>query len=237
MTALLTHDEAALRDAAQWAVEQAAKRGARARASVRHEGIAKTAVRDGEIEMAERSGSQSLGLTVFHNGRRGSASTAGFDRAAIDRVVEEAMLIAAHVQPDPDADLPPADRLAFAGPAPLLYGDSPRSAQAMLEAARALDRITAEIAGSDSRLRAGESVALATEGLWALATSDGFCRTALRSNDARWTVMLAQDDGGSISDFCQSQERRRLSRAGHWVRGPWAAAVARCCSTRARPQP
>ncbi len=208
MTALLTHDEAALRDAAQWAVEQAAKRGARARASVRHEGIAKTAVRDGEIEMAERSGSQSLGLTVFHNGRRGSASTAGFDRAAIDRVVEEAMLIAAHVQPDPDADLPPADRLAFAGPAPLLYGDSPRSAQAMLEAARALDRITAEIAGSDSRLRAGESVALATEGLWALATSDGFCRTALRSNDARWTVMLAQDDGGSISDFCQSQERR-----------------------------
>ncbi len=213
MTALLTHDEAALRDAAQWAVEQAAKRGARARASVRHEGIAKTAVRDGEIEMAERSGSQSLGLTVFHNGRRGSASTAGFDRAAIDRVVEEAMLIAAHVQPDPDADLPPADRLAFAGPAPLLYGDSPRSAQAMLEAARALDRITAEIAGSDSRLRAGESVALATEGLWALATSDGFCRTALRSNDARWTVMLAQDDGGSISDFCQSQERARARRA------------------------
>ncbi len=36
MTALLTHDEAALRDAAQWAVEQAAKRGVRARASVRH---------------------------------------------------------------------------------------------------------------------------------------------------------------------------------------------------------
>jgi PmbA protein len=50
---------------------------ARARASVHHEGITKIAVRDGEVETAERSGSQGLGLTVFHEGRRGSASTAG----------------------------------------------------------------------------------------------------------------------------------------------------------------
>ncbi|MGL1488985.1 PmbA/TldA family metallopeptidase, partial [Vibrio parahaemolyticus] len=92
--------------------------GARARASVHHEGIAKIAMRGGEVETAERSGSQGLGLTVFLDGRRGSASTAGFDRAAIERVVEEAMLIAGHVQPDPDADMPPADRLAFSGPAP-----------------------------------------------------------------------------------------------------------------------
>ncbi|WP_343528921.1 metallopeptidase TldD-related protein [Sphingomonas sp.] len=208
MTMLLTQSEAALREAAQRAVELAARHGARARASVRHEGIAKTAMRDGEVETAERSGSQNLALTVFHGGRRGSASTAGLDRAAIERVVEEAMLIAGHVQPDPSADMPPADELAFSGPAPLLYADSERSPEAMLEAASMMDRIAAGIATSDSRLRAGESVAVATEGLWALATSDGFCRSVMRSNDTRWTVMLAQDEGGSTSDFCQSQERR-----------------------------
>ncbi|MCT8001976.1 metallopeptidase TldD-related protein [Sphingomonas sanguinis] len=208
MTMLLTHGETALREAAQCAVELAANRGARARVSVHHEGIARATMRGGEVETAERSGSQGLGLTVFHEGRRGSASTAGFDRAAIERVVEEAMLIARHVQPDPDADMPPADELAFSGPAPLVYADSARSPEAMLEAASALDRTSAGIAASDSRLRAGESVALATEGLWALATSDGFCRSVMRSNDTRWTVMLAQDEGGSTSDFCQSQERR-----------------------------
>ena len=208
MTVLLTQTEADLRDAAQMAVELAGRRGARARASAHHEGMAKIALRGGEVETAERSGSQGLGLTVFHDGRRGAASTAGFDRASVERLVDEALLIAGHVQPDPDAGMPPAERLAFEGPLPVLYADGPRSPETLLEAATALDRVTNAIAASDDRLRAGESVAVATEGLWALATSDGFCRSIMRSNDARWTVMLAQDEGGSVSDFCQSQERR-----------------------------
>lgn len=208
MSALLTQNETDLRDAAALAVDLAARRGARARASVHHEGVAKIAVRNGEVETAERSGTQGLGITVFHEGRQGSASTAGFDRAAIERVVEEAMLIAGHVQPDPDADLPPADWLALSGPAPALYAYSPRSPDVLLDAAQAMDRIASEIVASDNRLRAGEAVAVATEGLWALATSDGLCRSIKRSNDARWAVMLAQDAGGSTSAFCQSQERR-----------------------------
>ena len=208
MSLLLTHDEAALRDAAQQAVDLAARRGARARASVHHEGTARIAVRGGEVETAERSGSQGLGLTLYHEGRRGSASTAGFDRAAIERVVEEALLIAGHVQPDPDADLPGADNLACGGPAPSLYAEGLRSPSTLIEAATAMDRVASSVAGADPRLRAGESVAVATEGVWALATSDGFCRSTVRSNDGRWTVMLGADQGGSLSDFCSSQERQ-----------------------------
>lgn len=208
MTELLTQDETALRDAAALAVELAGRRGATARASVHHEGVAKIAVRGGEVETAERSGTQGLGLTVFHEGRRGSASTASFDRASIERVVEEAMLIAGHVQPDPDAGLPPADALAFSGPTPEVYSDSPRNPDTLLTAATLMDRLAGNVARADPALRPGESVAVATEGLWALATSDGFCRSVRRSNDGRWSVMLAQDEGGRTSDFCQSQERR-----------------------------
>lgn len=207
MTTLLTHREAELRDAAALAVDLAARRGGKARASVHHEGFAKIAVRDGEVETAERSVSQGLGITIFSEGRQGSASTAGFDRKAIERVVEEAMLIAGHVQPDADAAPPAADSLAFSGPAPELYADSPRGPDVLLDAAQALDRMANDIASGDSRLRAGESVAVATEGLWALATSDGFCRSTQRSNDSRWSVMMAQDEAGRTSDFCQSQER------------------------------
>lgn len=208
MSALLTHDEAALRDAAALAVELAVKRGATARASAQHEGRARIAVRGGDVETAERSGSQGLGLTVFHEGRRGAASTASFDRTSIERVVEEAMMIAAHVQPDPDAGLPPAAMLAFAGPSPELYADGPRDPDILLESATRMDRMASDVARTDPTLRVGESVAVATEGLWALATSDGFCRSVRRSNDGRWSVMLAQDEGGSTSAFCQSQERR-----------------------------
>lgn len=207
MSALLTHSEADLRDAAALAVELAARRGARARASVNHEGIAKIAVRGGEVETAERSGTQGLGITVYHNGCQGSASTARFDRSAIERVVDEAMLIAGHVQPDADADLPPGESLAFTGPEPQLYAPSPRSPDVLLDAARNMDRVAGEIAAADSRLRVGEQVAFASEGLWALATSDGFCRSVRRSNDSRWSVMLAQDDSGTNSGFYQSQER------------------------------
>lgn len=208
MTMLLTQTEADLRDAAQLAVELAGRRGARARASVHHEGIAKIALRGGEVETAERSGSQGLGLTVFHEGRRGSASTAAFDHASIERLVEEAMLIAGHVQPDPDAAMPSAEALTFSGPIPTIYANGPRGPETLLEAATTLDRVANGIAAADYRLRAGESVAMATEGLWALATSDGFCRSVMRSNDARWTVMLARDEAGSNSDFAQAQARR-----------------------------
>ncbi len=52
MSALLTHDEVALRDAAALAVELAVKRGATARASAQHEGMARIAVRGGEVETA-----------------------------------------------------------------------------------------------------------------------------------------------------------------------------------------
>lgn len=208
MTELLTQSETNLRDVATLAVDLAGRRGASARASVHHEGFAKIAVRDGEVETAERSGGQGLTITIFQDGRQGSASTAGFERATIERVVDEAILIAGHVQPDPDATMARADWLAFSGPAPELYADSPRSPDVLLNAAQAMDRAASEIVRSDSQLRAGESVAVATEGLWALATSDGFCRSVQRSNDARWSVMLAQDQGGSTSAFCQSQERR-----------------------------
>lgn len=227
MSALLTQSETDLRDAAALAVDLAVRRGARARASVSHDGIAKIAIRDGVVETAERSGQQGLNVTLFHEGRRGTAATTVLDRSAIERVVDEALLIAHQVQPDAEADMPPADWLALSGPTPVLYADSPRSPADLLEAARELDREARAIADRDSRMRAGESVAFANEGIWALATSDGFCRSTQRSNDGRWAVMLAQDDSGSMSDFCQSQERRAdallppailVSRAAELVR-------------------
>lgn len=228
MSSLLIQTEAELRDVAAMAVELAIRRGVGARASVTGEGFAKIVARDGEIETAERSGSQGLSLTVFHDGRRGSASTAALDRTAIERVVEEAVLIAEHVQPDPDACLPPREWVAFTGPEATLHADGPRGIDTLFEAAGAIDRAAGDIARSaGSGLRVGEAAAVATESIWALATSDGFCRSTRRSNDGRWCVMLAQDAGGSTSDFYQSQERRVEALVPPVVLAERAAARAR----------
>ncbi|MGH1559665.1 hypothetical protein ACRAWD_22280 [Caulobacter segnis] len=59
---------------------------------------------------------------------------------------------------------------------PPLYADSPRSPERFLEAAITLDRVANGIAALTLRLRAGGRWRLATEEVWALATSDGFCR-------------------------------------------------------------
>lgn len=209
MSELLTQSEGDLRDAATMAVELARARGARARASANHEGFARIVARDGEVETAERSGNQTLAIAVFRDGRRGSASTAALDRAAIERSVEEALLIADHVQPDADADMPPANWLAFSGPDPDLYADSPRSTDDLLEAAQAIDLAATEfVAAYDGQLRVSEAAAVASENIWALATSDGFCRSVRQSRDGRWCAMVAQDDAGSTSDFEQSHDRR-----------------------------
>ncbi|MQP65082.1 hypothetical protein GE253_06945 [Niveispirillum sp. SYP-B3756] len=209
MSELLTRSEGELRVAAARAVELAVQRGAAARATASNHGFARIVIRDGVVETAERSGGQSLSVTVFREGRRGSASTESLDRAAIERVVEEAMLIAGHVQPDPDAALPPADWLAITGPAPELYAEGPRGTDTLMAAAGAIDRAAVAVADAvQGRLRVSESVALASENIWALATSDGFCRSARSSQDGRWCAMLAQDGGGSTSDYCQSQGRR-----------------------------
>lgn len=208
MSILLTQTDDDLRDAVQQAVELAGRRGARARASAHQDGLAKVAMRDGDVETAERSGRQGLTLTVFHEGRRGLASTAALDREAIERVVEEALLIASKVHPDADADLPDADSLAWSGPSPQLFAEGDRAPDALLAVAQGMNVEAMRAAKDESSLRAGESVASAMEGRWAIATSEGFCRSSLYSNDARWTVMLAQDENGTTSDFCQSQERR-----------------------------
>lgn len=207
MSELLTQTEARVREAAAMAVDLAARSGAQARASAHHEGVAKIVMRGGEIETAERSGMQGLSLTVFHDGKQGSASTSAFDKPAIERVVAEALLIAEHVRADADAIMPASDLLAYSSPSPKIFETSPRSPDFLLDAAQTIDRTAGEIARTDSRLRTGECAAVGSEGLWALATSDGFCRSVKRSNDARWSVFLAQDGDNSLSAFCQSQER------------------------------
>lgn len=215
MSGYLTHDEAELRNVAAAAVERAIARGAGASATVHHDGSGKIVFREGEVETAERNVRQSLRITVHVEGRHGSASTAALDRDSVARAVDEAFLIANELQPEPDADLPPTEWLAFDGPSPELYSPDVADASVLLDTASAIHDAATQFAAPDGvSLRISEAAAAAGEGIWALATSNGFCRSGRYSINSRWCMALAQDSNGTISDYQQSRDRRADALAG-----------------------
>ncbi|MGH1556941.1 PmbA/TldA family metallopeptidase [Caulobacter segnis] len=99
---------------------------------------------------------QGLGLTVFHEGRRGSASTAGLDRAAVERLVEEAMLIArTRPAPIPTPICPRRKAWPLRGPCRRFTPTARVARRRFLEAAITLDRVANGIAASDSPVARG----------------------------------------------------------------------------------
>jgi PmbA protein len=205
----LTHSESELRDLATFAVERARALGADASATARNEYSGRVVVREGEVDKAERDVRQMLAVTVYRDARQGSASTMALDRGAIERVVEEAVLIAKHVQPDPDDTLPPTDWLALTGPAPELYAPAERDAESLLNAALLIDRIGQDAARAcGEQVRVNEAAANAGEGVWALATSAGFCRSSRFSTNSRWCMMMARDGELRVSEFADTRDRR-----------------------------
>lgn len=199
----LTHDQATLRDAAQAAIDRLVAKGASGSAVADCGGGAMVSVRDGDVATARRDGHQMLRVTVYRDGRTGSASSTGFDANAIVRTVDEALTIAAAVQPDPDAGLADADGLALGGPDVMLWAPDPRGPGALIEDALAIDA-----AGRAALHRVTEAGAASHDGALALATSTGFCRSSRFSHQSRWCSVLAPDGEAAVSDLAQSEDRR-----------------------------
>jgi PmbA protein len=209
MSGFLTHSEAELRDVATFAVERAVASGAQASATARNQGSATIEVQGGETQKAERDAKQTLMITVYRDGRQGTASTAAIDRDSIQRVVDEASFIAGQVEPDADDVLPPSDWLAFDGPQPVMFEPGGDDVEALLRTALEIDRIASGATAPEGAvLRVSEATATASEGMWALATSDGFCRSAIASSFVNWCMMLVTDDTGTASDYFETRDRR-----------------------------
>lgn len=211
MTGFATRDEASLRDAAAAAVEQATALGAdAASATARAGGGISIKVRGDTAESAVRDAYQALSLTVYRDGRTGSASTVALDPPAIARMVAEAHAIAGLVQADADAGLASPEMLAWQVPVPAMFAPSGQSPDALLARALEMAALTADAAAqAPGIVRAGEVAVSSGDHLWALATSAGFCRSAAGSTHAQWATALAEDDSGAtVRDFAQASDRR-----------------------------
>lgn len=188
----LLQSEANLAEAVTYAIEKSVASGAGgAIASVSEAGGISVTVARGEVENAIRDGHQGLQITVFDNGRTGMASTESLSRDAIDRVVEQAIGMARQLEPDPEAGLAESDSLAWATPDVPLFAPSSQTVGELMHAALAIeDAVHTTFAGDP--VRVSEAGAASQDMRFALATSQGFCRTGSGSVQHRWCQAIAQ---------------------------------------------
>lgn len=204
----LLQSESTLAQAVTYAIERSAALGVSgAIAMVSEQGGITLTVAGGKVETAVREGNQSLRITVYADGRTGVASTESLSRSAIDRVVEQAAAMARQLEPDPDAGLADRAALAWATPDVPLFAPSGQNAEELTRAAMAIEAAALATATRDE-LRVSEAGAASQDTRFALATSQGFCRTGSGSMQQRWCQTIAQRGDDMRQGSWSSTDRR-----------------------------
>jgi PmbA protein len=204
----LLRSEVSLAEAVAYAIERSKAMGvAEAIAMVSEQGGVTLTVAGGKVETAVREGNQSLRITVYADGRTGVASTESLSRSAIDRVVEQAAAMARQLEPDADAGLADRAALAWTTPDVPLFAPSRQGAEDLTAAALAIEAAALAAATRDE-LRVSEAGAASQDMRFALATSQGFCRTGSGSMQQRWCQTIAQRGDDMRQGNWSSGDRR-----------------------------
>ncbi len=206
----LLQSEGDLAQAVAYAIERSAAAGAsEAIAMVSEQGGVTITVAGGKVETAVREGNQSLSITVYADGRTGAASTESLSRSAINQAVAQATAMARQLEHDPDAGLANRDTLAWTTPEVPLFAPSGQTAEDLTEAALSIEA-AALAAATPDEIRVSEAGAASQDMRFALATSQGFCRTGSGSIQRRWCQTIAQR-GGDMRQGSWSSVDRRLA--------------------------
>lgn len=194
-------DEARLADVVATALSVAAERGAtQAEAAASHSlGLSATA-RLGDVESLEYTNDRGLGVTVYCDQRKGSASTSDFSVEAVTEAVEKALSFARFTGVDACAGLADADRMAD-GDLPDLDLYHPRELSADDAVALAVACETAAMA-ADARITNSEGASVSTGvGARAYGNSHGFYHCQPRSSHSVSCTVVGTDDAAMQRDF------------------------------------
>ena len=195
-----------LRDIAALAIETAGRNGANASEAMlsRTAGLAVN-VRLGEVETIEHTRDNSLGVTVYFESRKGSASSTDFSASAVRETVDAACRIARHTAQDEFSGLADPDRMAVDPPDLDLFHPwsiSPDEAIAIaLETETAARDHDARITNSD-----GASVSR-HDGDYVYGNSHGFLEGYSSSRNSLSCAVIAEDASGMQRDYWYSAAR------------------------------
>lgn len=163
-------------------------------------------VRMGEVETIEHTRDKALGVTVYLEGRKGSASTSDFSNDAVRESVRAACNIARHASPDPCAGLADAARMAR-DPADLdLYHPRVLSPEQAIEIAT---RVEDAARGMDARITNSEGASVSyQDGIFVYGNSHGFTGGYPSSSHTLSCAVIAGTGAGMQRDYWYSVARR-----------------------------
>lgn len=198
--------ETSLTETAARAVELAQSLGAtqsEAGASA-DEGLSVT-VRMGELESVERQINRGIGITVYRQGRKGTASTTEINERAIEATVAKALSIAEHTAVDEHSGLAPEELMGAAEADLDLY----HPWDIDVDTARALALEAETVArDEDSRIENSEGATVSTEsGFRAYANSHGFVGGHATSSHAVSCSVIASQNGQLERDYWVTSAR------------------------------
>ncbi len=196
-----------LRDAAVAAVEHAKRLGATQADAEATQGSGLNAtVRMGELETLEHTGEQSLGVTVYIEGRKGNASTGDLSPAAVRAAVEKAYSIAKYTSPDPMAGLADAALMAREIPDLDLYHPWDIDPARAIELAKSCEAAGFDV---DERIDNSDGATVsASENEFFYANTHGFVGGYKGSAHYIGASFVAAENGAMETDSWYSSHRR-----------------------------
>ncbi len=192
------------------AVEQALESAKRLGADAAEVSISKQTglsvnTRNGELENIEFNKDGALGIAVYRDGRKGSASTSDLRPDAIARTVAAALDISLYTTVDPFAGIADADALAW--DAPRLELCFPRE----LEPADGIElalRCELQALGRDPRIKQSDGASFSSNlGIKVYGNSHGFIKGYAGSRFGMSCVLIGEQDGDMQREYGYTSAR------------------------------
>ncbi|WP_371188031.1 metalloprotease PmbA [Thalassotalea maritima] len=162
--------------------------------------------RMGEVETVEFNNDGALGISLYKDGRKGSASTADLSEQALQQSVQAAINIANYTSVDPCAGLADKDTLEFSPQDLDLYHPEPLSADTAIEIAK-----QAEVSAlqEDSRIINSDGANFASyEGFKVYGNSHGQLVAYPSTRHSLSCMMIAGVDGEMQRDYAYTVSRQ-----------------------------
>ncbi|MCC8374672.1 MULTISPECIES: metalloprotease PmbA [Photorhabdus] len=162
--------------------------------------------RFGEIENVEFNSDGALGITVYHQQRKGSASSTDLSPDAIARTVQAAIDIARYTSRDPCAG--PADKalLAFEAPDLDLFHPTELDADKAIELAARAEQAALQ---ADKRITNTEGGSFNSHyGIRVFGNSHGMLQSYCSSRHSMSSCVIAELDGDMERDYAYTISRR-----------------------------
>lgn len=201
----VAEQEQHLRQAVSRALDMAAQRSDAAEVAItKSTGISVTS-RMGEVENVEFNRDGALGVTVYCDQRKGSASTTDLSERAIAKTVEAALEIASYTSPDPFGGPAPKHLMAYEYPdLDLFYPDEPEPDAA---AALAIEAEQAAL-GYDSRIKFTDGASYDSHyGVRVYGNSHGMLGSYASSRQALSCSVIAESANGMERDMSYTVAR------------------------------